>query len=264
MLPSRLAASASSTMPPTSAFTPASWAESVKRVFPRRTVIGFSSGSWSSRRTTRRASPVVMPPTSTPATVTPSAIRSSRELSYANAATAPPIRTRRRTATRMNHRCLMGGYRAQGSYRRGGLERLGTGLRTGTASLRTGHRLVLAQLHPRIAPRQHGVDGAQHPGPIGVIALILAQRLKVLVLERGEQRDDLLSGEIVVVVDRGARRRPLGLRSGTLVGLREGSLSVRASLRLRVGAGPRLGRTGALLGGLLGAHRAFCRRARAL
>ena len=94
-------------MPPTSAFTPASWAESVKRCSPRRTAIGRSSGFWSSWRTTLRASALVMPPTSTPAMVTPSAIRSSRELSYAKAATEPPIRTRRRTATRMNHRCLM-------------------------------------------------------------------------------------------------------------------------------------------------------------
>ena len=43
IVPSRLSASASSTMPPTSAFTPASWADSVKRVWPRRTVIGSSS-----------------------------------------------------------------------------------------------------------------------------------------------------------------------------------------------------------------------------
>ena len=84
IVPPRLAARASSTMPPTSAFTPASWAESVKRVWPRRTVIGCSSGFWSSRCDRLRwASAVVMPPTSTPATVTPLAIVSSRELSYA-------------------------------------------------------------------------------------------------------------------------------------------------------------------------------------
>ena len=107
MLPSRLAWIASSTIPPTSAFTPASSADIVKRDFPRTTETGRSSGSCSSRRTRARASSVDMPPTSTPATVTPSAIRSSRELSYANAATAPPIRTSRTTATRMNHLCLM-------------------------------------------------------------------------------------------------------------------------------------------------------------
>ena len=115
MLPSRLAFSASSTMPPTSAFTPASAAESVKRMLPRLTATGFSSGSWSSRWITRRASVVVMPPTSMPATVTPFAITSSRELSYAYAATAPPPSTSRRTATRMNHRDLMGGIPVQGS-----------------------------------------------------------------------------------------------------------------------------------------------------
>ena len=47
MLPSRLAATASSTMPPTSAFTPASSAERVKRFLPCSTTIGFSSGACS-------------------------------------------------------------------------------------------------------------------------------------------------------------------------------------------------------------------------
>ena len=101
-------------MPVTSAVTPASWAESLKRCVPRNTAIGRSSGFWSSRLTSLRASSVFMPPTSTPAMVTPSAITSSRELSYAKAATAPPIRTRRRTATRMNHRCLMGPFQGNG------------------------------------------------------------------------------------------------------------------------------------------------------
>ena len=66
MLPSRLASSASSTMPPTSAFTPASSAESVKRGLaaehrdrPLERLLELAP-------TTRRASAVVMPPTSTP------------------------------------------------------------------------------------------------------------------------------------------------------------------------------------------------------
>ena len=81
MLPLRLAASASSTMPSTSACTPASRAVSSNFQVPCITATGRLSGFRSSRATIRRASAARMPPTSTPATVTPDAIRSSRELS---------------------------------------------------------------------------------------------------------------------------------------------------------------------------------------
>src|SRR5688500_15926485 len=167
-----------------------------------------------------------MPPTSTPATVTPSAIRSSRELSYANAATAPPMRTRRTTATRMNHRCrIREEYPVQGIWRPSGRHRLTAGLRG---------------LDSRTAPRQHGFDGAQHPRPVGVIALVVAQRLEVLVLQRREQRDDLLGGEVVVTVHRGPRRSPLGLlafarRGGLLRPLRLGGAGRQVVRKLRLG-----------------------------
>ncbi len=66
-------------MPATSALTPASSAERLKRLPARATEIGSPSGSSRLRATARRASSTRMPPTSTPATVTPSAITSSRE-----------------------------------------------------------------------------------------------------------------------------------------------------------------------------------------
>src|SRR4051812_8855209 len=178
-------------MPPMSALTPASSADSLKRVSPRLTVIGCSSGFWSSRCTTRVASAVRMPPTSTPAILTPLAIRSSRDESYANAATAPPTRTRRRTATKVNHRCLMGGIPAQGTS--------GSGDR----------RLLTARL--RLAAGQNGLDRVDHARAIGVIALVLDERLEVRLLQRSEQRDHLFLGEIVVVLrrPRPARRRLL-------------------------------------------------------
>src|SRR5215218_5271240 len=115
-----------------------------------------------------------MPPTSTPAMVTPLAIRSSRELSYAYAATAPPTRARRRTATRMNHRCLMIRIPDQGTWGSGDGRPL-------TARLR--------RLDARTAPGQHGLDRAEDPGSIGVITLVVAQRDEVLVLQGGEQGD---------------------------------------------------------------------------
>ncbi len=66
-------------MPPTSAFTPASSAESVKRFLPCSTTIGFSSGTASLRRSFSRASPASMPPMLTPETRIPLATRSSFE-----------------------------------------------------------------------------------------------------------------------------------------------------------------------------------------
>jgi len=53
------------------------------RFFARTTAIGCSSGSFRRRATTARASSSLIPPTSTPAIVTPSAMRSSRDESYA-------------------------------------------------------------------------------------------------------------------------------------------------------------------------------------
>src|SRR3954464_13469840 len=108
-----------------------------------------------------------MPPTSTPAIVTPSAIRSSRDESYAYAATAPPTRTRRRTATKMNHRCLMGGIPAQGTSGSGDRRRLGARLRLDGGS----------------AARENRLDRADHARAIGVIALVVPERLEVVELE---------------------------------------------------------------------------------
>src|SRR5215216_3521653 len=227
IVPLRLASSASSTIPPMSALTPASSAESVKRVLPRLTVIGCSSGFWSSRRTTRVASAVRMPPTSTPAIATPWAIRSSRDESYANAATAPPPRTSRRTATRMNHRCLMGGIPAQGTVGSGDRRRLGAALRR-MPSRRTRHRPMLAPLHGRSAPGEHRLDRADHPRPIGVIALIGTERLEVVELERGEQGDHLLGSEMLVVLHRPPRAPAL---AGALLGLADALLRPRGALR---------------------------------
>src|ERR687890_378235 len=232
MLPSRLAWSASSTIPPTSAFTPASSAESEKRDLPRTTEIGCSSGSWSSRRTMARASALVMPPTSTPAIVTPSAIRFSRELSYANAATAPPIRTNRTTATRMNHLCLMVRSPNEG---------------TGGLGARRRLKAVLRLRDRRAAARKHGIDRAQDAGPIGVIALVCAEGAEIVGLERGQERDHLLRGEVVVVLDGPAGPGPLGLGTAALL---LGALALGVAPGSR-GGGALLRRAGALLGLLL-------------
>ena len=70
-------------MPATSACTPASWADRLKRRRARTTAIGRSSGSAQLARDEPAGLATRMPPTSTPATVTPSAITSSRDESYA-------------------------------------------------------------------------------------------------------------------------------------------------------------------------------------
>src|SRR4051794_41939532 len=116
-----------------------------------------------------------MPPTSTPAILTPLAIRSSRDESYANAATAPPTRTRRRTATKMNHRCLMGGIPAQGTS--------GSGDR----------RLLTARL--RLAAGQKGLDRVDHARAVGGIAPGLDERLEGRAPPRSPQRDHPFPGE---------------------------------------------------------------------
>ena len=79
MLPDRLAVTASSTIPPTSARTSASLAESVKSFLPWVTAMGRSSGLAISRSSAVRACAAVMPPTSMAPTVTPLAISSSLE-----------------------------------------------------------------------------------------------------------------------------------------------------------------------------------------
>src|SRR5215210_6315702 len=244
IVPSRLAWSASSTIPPMSALTPASCAESLKRVLPRLTVIGCSSGFWSSRWTTRVASAVRMPPTSTPAIVTPLAIRSSRDESYANAATEPPTRTRRRTATRMNHRCLMRGI-------------------PGAGYLRVRRPATIERGIAALAPREHGLDRAYDPRPFGVITLIFGKRLEVRVFEGAEQRDHLFLREIVVVLDRpawaprpgrGCRTGPG--RPGALLGLGAHGLGALLGLRAR--------RARLVAGGLLRLSRTLLRARRAL
>jgi hypothetical protein len=73
-LPSRLAATASATMPPTSVVTSERSAESRNVWCAALTRIGWSSGSASLRWSKAVASALVIPPTSMPATVTPSAI----------------------------------------------------------------------------------------------------------------------------------------------------------------------------------------------
>src|SRR4051794_31681854 len=198
-------------MPPMSALTPASSADSLKRVSPRLTVIGCSSGFWSSRCTTRVASEVRMPPTSTPAILTPLAIRSSRDESYANAATDPPTRTRRRTATRMNHRCLMRGIPVPGY-------------------LRVRRPATVERRIAALSPREHGLDRAYDPRPLGVIALVFDKGLEVRVVQGAQQRDHLLLREIVVVLDRppraprpGGGRRTRPGRPGALLGLLGGA-----------------------------------------
>ena len=87
--PSRLASMASSTIASTSAFRPASFADSVNRCLPLVTITGFSSGAATCCSILVRASSLVRPPRSTPATVTPSAIWSPLEESYTLRPTAP-------------------------------------------------------------------------------------------------------------------------------------------------------------------------------
>ena len=104
-LPSRLLSSASCTIRSAATRRWASAAVSRNRCCSYFTTSGFWSGRVSCSWIVARASAARMPPTWTPPTVTPSAIRSSREASYAYTPIDPAISRNTKTARKMNDFC---------------------------------------------------------------------------------------------------------------------------------------------------------------
>ena len=78
----------------------------------------------------------------------------------------------------------------------------GSGVRPALKARLRGSARIKLLLNARFAASQHRFDRAEHSRAVGVAALVVAQRLEILALQRGQQGDHLLGGEVVVVLDR--------------------------------------------------------------
>src|SRR2546425_4016385 len=142
-----------------------------------------------------RAGPVRMPPMSIPAALTPFAIWSSCAESYAYTATVPRIRKASVAVRTTNERCLVTGSRMVGAPKY-----ILSNTRVRAGQIRSCADETLARR--RFAPCQNRVDGGEDSWSGPLRSRVVAEGQQVAALERVEQRDDLLRGEVVVVTHR--------------------------------------------------------------
>src|SRR3954451_8168657 len=178
MSPWRERRSASSAVPRTSTPTYARLAVSTYRRLFVLTTTGRLSPRISRRCSVARASAAFMPPTSIPATGTPSAIVSFLELSYAKTAPAPThSRTRNpATSTKLLLRMV---------------------IRDLTPGTRPGFNPARAA-SPRSGASEVAIDGPQHVAAGPVAGLVPPELLEVLAAQRRQDGQHLLGPEVVV------------------------------------------------------------------